>query len=197
MSDESRSSSPRSSFLSGSSDTRGFFPTGALDPLPRVDEFCAGWFGGILQCMDERPFFPIGTAQVLAFRFLSLPSLGKPAMIRVERNEGRWSLHAKCLMVLQEKVEEDKSFAASIGSFHGGSAADSNRALQSFRFGACPTKMISVVWTAVRGYSKVRMPIATISSLAGNAKIGKSDHSAAIFTGSGEVGDGNPREPLT
>jgi hypothetical protein len=47
--------------------------------------------------MNEHPLFPIGTAQFLTFRFLSLRSFGKPKMIRVERTEGRWSLHAKML----------------------------------------------------------------------------------------------------
>ncbi|VTR93331.1 Uncharacterized protein OS=Chryseobacterium antarcticum GN=HY04_05025 PE=4 SV=1 [Gemmata massiliana] len=70
----------------------GYFPAGVLDPSPNSEELFDGWFSQHLHSAGEQPLFPAPDNQPLTFRFLALPTWGKPSTVRVEQRGERWWL---------------------------------------------------------------------------------------------------------
>ena len=72
-----------------------YFPEGALSSNKRADEFTADWFSRHLRDMDEPPLWPPCDDRRPTFRYLALPSFGKPFAVRVQRDDhGGWDLTA-------------------------------------------------------------------------------------------------------
>jgi hypothetical protein len=75
-----------------------YFPEGALSSIKPADDFMADWFSKHLREMDEPPLWPPCDDRRPTFRYLSLPSFGKPCAVRVQRDDhGEWDLVATLL----------------------------------------------------------------------------------------------------
>src|SRR5262245_36902611 len=70
----------------------GYFPPGVLHTRPEFEALFDGWFAKHLRSMGEPALFPAPDNQPLTFRFLGLPTWGKPYAVRVEQEGDGWRL---------------------------------------------------------------------------------------------------------
>lgn len=69
-----------------------YFPPDVLHFRPESERLFNDWFSQHLHSMGELALFPAPDNQSLTFRFLALPTWGKPYTVRVEQQGEDWRL---------------------------------------------------------------------------------------------------------